>query len=118
VNQLPAFAKPIADARAAGKRPAALVIVSDGDHGLHRIYPGNPVVSLRETDDPTSFDWWWLADLDVEIATVGGARRTQALIDAIQTARPYYLRVWRLDTNEMTRVQWLGSLWMTPEWNL
>lgn len=105
---LPAFAKPIADARRAGKRPADLVIVSDGDYGLHRRYRDNPVVVIKPEQRPSAMDWTFLAGLDVEIATTGGHPRTLALATAILKARPDYLRVWWLDTGELIRIAWMG----------
>jgi hypothetical protein len=105
--RLPAFAKPIAEARAAGKRPAQLVIVSDGEHALHRRFP-NPVVRLGADERPDAFDWSFLADLDVEIATRGDVRRINAMVSAILRVMPWYLRVWRIDTNSLTRIRWLG----------
>ncbi|MDE2022370.1 MAG: hypothetical protein KGI71_05680, partial [Patescibacteria group bacterium] len=76
------FAKPIVDARMAGRRPAELVIVSDGDLGLHRRFPANPVVRVRPEHRPGALDWRWLAGLEVEVAGEDIARLV-ALADAI-----------------------------------
>lgn len=109
------FAKPIVEARAAGKRPAELVIVSDGDLGLHRRFPANPVVRVRPEQRPGALDWRWLAGLDVEIATEDDGARMLTLIDAIDAARPAYLRVWNPTTDAMVRVRWLGKRMLWPE---
>ena len=109
------FAKPIADARGAGKRPDAMVIVSDGDMGLHRRFPANPVVRVRQEQRPGALDWRWVAGLNVEIATEDDGARLFALVDAIDAARPAYLRVWRPSTDRMMRVRWLGRRMLWPE---
>lgn len=111
---LPAFAKPIADARAAGKRPTEMVVVSDGRLGLHN-WVCNPVVTIDVKERPSLFDWRFLADLDVEIATTGDAQRIQMLASAIVKVLPWYLRVWRVDTNTLTRVRWMGVNHVCPE---
>jgi len=113
--RLAKYAKPIADARKAGKRPAAMIVIADGVRGLHRRYPLNPVISIEEEDNPATFDWWFLADLDVEIATCGDADRIASLVAAVMTGSPGYLRVWRLDTGACTRIWFLGTEWNTPE---
>lgn len=104
---LPAFAQPIAAARAIGKRPSAMVVVSDGKLGLHRRI-SNPVVLIDEKARPTMFDWRFLADLEVEIATAADVQRIHMLVDSILQVVPWYLRVWRVDTNTLTRVRWMG----------
>lgn len=113
----PDFARPIVAARASGKRPASMVIVSDGDHGLHRRFPDNPVVRVRPEQRPGSFDWRFLADLDVEIATED-IDRGVALAYAIDRVQPSYLRVWNLSNDAMMRVRWLGmrSIVRESEW--
>ena len=60
--RLAKYAKPIADARKSGKRPANLVLISDGQHFLHSKYPNNPVVFVDEEDNPAIYDWWFLAN--------------------------------------------------------
>ena len=112
---LPDYAKPIADARAAGQRPAALVIVSDGDRGLHRRYRGNPVVVVRPEHRPSNLEWRFLAGLDVEIVTEDTGRRMLSLVTAINAVRPDYLRVWNPQTNNMMRVRFCGRLMVCPE---
>lgn len=110
----PDFAQPLVAARAAGKRPAAMVLVSDGDHGLHREFPANPVVRVRPEQRPAAFDWRFLAGLDVEIATTSIARGV-ALACAIDAVQPRYLRVWNLDNGNLMRVRWLGMRSIVPE---
>ncbi len=114
---LPSFAKPIADARAAGKRPAQMVLVSDGNHSLHNRFRLNPVCSIKEGDDPEHFDWRFLAGLDVEINTNGSAMRCEDLIRAILPAKPQGLWLRKIDTDTVTRVYFLKRIWMTPEHN-
>ena len=96
-------------------RPAELVIVSDGDLGLHRRFPANPVVRVRPEQRPSSLSWRFLAGLDVEIATEDDGQRMLALVDAVDRAQPFYLRVWHLPTDRMVRVRWLGLRWITEE---
>lgn len=91
----------------AGKRPAEMVVVSDGKFGLHRRV-SNPVVVIDEKARPSIFDWRFLADLDVEIATAGDAQRIQMIASEILKVVPWYLRVWRVDTNALTRIRWMG----------
>lgn len=109
------FAKPIVDARARGQRPAEMVIVSDGDLGLHARFPANPVVRVRPEQRPGALDWRWVAGLDVEIATEDTARRMLALVDAVDGAQPGYLRVWQPSSGAMMRVRWLGRRMLWPE---
>ena len=114
---LPAFAKPILQVRTLGLRPENMVLVSDGNHSLHRRFPDNPVIVVDEDMRPSEYDWWYLADLDVEIATTGDGERINALVDAVMTGSPGYLRVWKLDTGVCTRIWWLGRYWNTLETN-
>lgn len=107
---LPRFAKPIAEARRAGKRPADLVIVSDGQHGLHRRFPANPVVLVENHERPGEFDWRFLAGLDVEIATDSDYRRTMSFVLPILDAKPDYLRIWRMHSGRLIRICWLGIM--------
>src|SRR5262245_47370547 len=109
------YATDIRKARKAGKKPAELVIVSDGDHRLHHRFPDNPVVQIDVGDRPSQHDWTFLADLEVEIATKGDLRRTLALVKAILQVRPRYLRVWWLDANMLVRITWLGVLQVQQE---
>lgn len=108
MKPLPDFAKPIADARARGFRPAGMVIVSDGDHGLHRRYPQNPVVRVRPEQRPSTLSWRFLAGLDVEIATEDDGNRAVALAMAVDGAQPDYLRVWHLPSGRMMRLRFCG----------
>jgi hypothetical protein len=112
---MPDFAKPIAEARARGQKPVEMVIVSDGDLGLHRRFPANPVVRVRPEQRPTSLSWRFLAGLDVEIATVDAGLRMLALVDAILAAHPHYLRVWNLENDRMMRVVAWGQKMVMPE---
>lgn len=112
---IPDFAGPIVEARARGQKPAELVIVSDGDLGLHRRFPANPVVRVRPDQRPSTLSWRFLAGLDVEIATNDGGRRMVQLVDAIDRAQPDYLRVWHLPTEAMLRIRWLGIRMIQPE---
>lgn len=112
---LPDFAGPLAVARCSKKRPADLVIVSDGDHGLHRQFPDNPVVRVRPDVRAREYDFSFLVDLDVEIATDGPDRRATALARSILLSHPRYLRVWFLDTDEWIRVFAWGQLDVRPE---
>ena len=111
----PSFAEPIVVARRSGKRPAALVIVSDGQHGLHRTYGNNPVIVVMPEVRAREYDFSCLVDLDVEIATDGSDNRARALADAILRIHPRYLRVWFLDTDEWLRVFAWGRLAVGPE---
>lgn len=113
--RLPLYAKPILEARAKGRRPTGLVIVSDGQRGLHRLYPDNPVVVTEPGVNPNRYDWRFLADLDVEIATSGSPERTGALVSAVLSGKPFYLRTWNPVTDECVRIWWLGRMWMGPE---
>ena len=102
------FAKPIVDARARGLRPADMVIVSDDDLGLHRSLP-NPVVRVRREQRPTSLDWRFLADLEVEIAvdkTVDS--HVGELIVAVGRVLPSYLGVWYLATDRVVPILYRG----------
>lgn len=101
---LPDFAKPIADARARGMKPDGFVIVSDGDLGLHRRFPANPVIRVRDDQRPGALSWRFLAGLDVEIATEDAGPRMLSLVDAILAVHPHYLRVWNVATDDMMRV--------------
>jgi len=105
---LPSFAQPIVDARAAGQRPVEMVIVSDGNLGLHRRYRENPVVVVRPEHRPRELEWRFLAGLDVEIATHDTGGRMLELVSAIDRAHPYYLRVWHIPTDNMMRVRFCG----------
>jgi hypothetical protein len=112
---IPSFAKPLVEARSQGMRPANMVLVSDGQHHLHRRFPDNPVVVIDDNARPNQYEWWFLADLEVEIVTEGDAERIEMLVAAVMTGSPGYLRVWRVDTGACTRVWWLGRYWNTPE---
>jgi len=115
---LPDFAKPIADARAGGFRPAELVIVSDGDLGLHRRFPANPVVRVRPEQRPSGLCWRFLAGLAVEIATEDTGRRMLSIVMAVDAAQPDYLRVWNVKTDRMVRLRFCGRRMVCdePEW--
>lgn len=89
---LPDFAKPIVAAREKGLRPDALVVVQDGDLGMQRKVP-NPVVRIDSERHPADYDWRFLAGLDVEVATLGDAKRSVTLARVIAKARPRYLRL-------------------------
>lgn len=107
--RLPDFAQPIADARRRGLRPAELVIVSDGDHDLHRkVSEHHQVVRVRPDQRPASLDWRWLADLDVEIATASEPPRIAALAQVVLEARPWYARVWHLPSDGIIRIRSYG----------
>lgn len=112
---MPDFAKPIAEARLRGVRPAEMVIVSDGDHGLHWRFPASPVVRVKPDQRPSALSWRFLADLDVEIATEDCGRRLLEFVDSIEAARPNYLRVWHLATGAMTRLVFCGARSFQPE---
>lgn len=112
---LPDYAKPIVEARAAGKRPADLVIVSDGDLGLHRRFRDNPVVIVRPEHRPSSLNWRFLAGLDVEIATEDDGNRAVALAMAVDAAQPDYLRVWHVPTGNMVRLRFCGRRMVCTE---
>lgn len=106
---LPDFAKPIVDARERGMRPAEMVIVSDGDHALHRRFPANPVVRIRPEQRPSSLSWRFLAGLDVEIATEHTNRQqVYDLILAVGRAEPRYLGVWNVLTDGVTPILYDG----------
>lgn len=106
---LPDFAKPIAEARRRGMKPAHMVVIAYGVEGLHRELP-NPVVRVKESDDPRRLDWSWLTGLDVEIATHLPAKKSLALVDAILPSQPRCLRVWNPDTDRAVRVVWNGQI--------
>ena len=112
---LPDFAGAIVAARRSRKRPAELVIVSDGELGLHRLYPHNPVVRVRPEVRAREYDFSFLVDLDVEIATNGTDDRARALADHVLRAYPAYLRVWFVDSDEWLRVFAWGRLAVRPE---
>jgi hypothetical protein len=98
------FAEPLIAARRARKRPDGLVIIADGLHGLHRRFPENFVLRADLGTDPTFYDAWYLAGLDVEVATVAPMRRCLRWEAAIMRARPFYLRWWLLDIDALVRV--------------
>ena len=110
----PDFAQPIIDARAAGKRPADLVVVQDGDLGLNRYLP-NPVVRIQPSRRASAYDFRFLADLDVEIATNGTSDRAINICRAVLKARPRYLRLWHPEAGTATRIWWNGMYQCQPE---
>lgn len=103
------FAEPIVEARKRGLRPAELVIVSDGDLGLHRRFPDNPVIRVRPEQRPSSLSWRLLAGLEVEIATEDHGPRLLELVDAVDRAQPDYLRVWHLPSDRLYRLRMFGE---------
>jgi hypothetical protein len=95
---LPARAAPLVAARAAGKRPASMVIVADGADCMG--WP-NPTVMIDPSQRLSGYDFKFLAWLEVEIATRGDARRSIALINAILRVKPYSLQVHWLDDDSL-----------------
>ena len=116
MKPLPHFGDRILAARRKGMRPLEMVIVSDGSLSLAARFP-NPVVEIKDTAAPSTFDWSFLADLNVEIATRGTSERAADLVDALLTGSPRYLRVWNVETGRAVRIVWNGvrQIMIEPE---
>lgn len=111
---LPDFAKSIVEAREAGKRPAMMVLVSDGDLHLHKRYPQNPVVRVRPGQRADALDWRFLAGLDVEVFTRSGPRAIE-IVDAILPMQPLNLAVTHPNSMRSIRVVFYGVLSIRKE---
>ncbi len=115
MKPLPNHAEKILRARERGQKPADLLIVSDGEHGLHLHLP-NPVVDIDPAVAPDGYEWGFAAGLDIEIATAGDGNRRVALAHALLRVAPRYLRMWDLTSGLLIRIHWCGITRIEPEW--
>lgn len=101
MSDMPYGAREIADARAAGKKPAHMVIVSL----IGPLREQNPVV-IASTK--RSYDWRFLVDLDVLIVIDSRTEKhhVKRIIDSLTSLPTRYLGVWVADQANGFHVAW------------
>lgn len=113
-RRLPAFARPLADLRRRGHRPASQTVVVRLDRWPAKDRPAVvawPQVVVPTDAQPAALDFWFLAGLDVVVAfwrSASPAARLRALLVEILKADPAALTV--IDTERNGRAWFIKSL--------
>ena len=93
-RRLPAYARPLAELRRRGHRPASQTVVVRLDHWPAKDRPALvlwPQIVVAKDQDPAALDYSFLADLDAVVLcrrSLSKPARLRALLSAILAANP------------------------------